>query len=87
MMNKNTTALAYGVVLATIFAVLVTYVVYGAWPRLHIPLTLMMFIGLWVAFFITGLWIFNRGFPIGGAEHRRRRREFYEWLRRSQGRH
>jgi len=46
MMNKNTTALAYGVVLATIFAVLVTYVVYGAWPRLHIPLTLMMFIGL-----------------------------------------
>src|SRR5712691_6588677 len=38
MMNKDTTARAYGIVLATMFAVLVTDLVYGVWPRIHIAL-------------------------------------------------
>jgi hypothetical protein len=92
MMNKNTSAQAYGAVLATIFASLVTCVVHDIWPGLHFSLILIMFITLWVGFLITGIWIIryrsdelNRKLPISGTEHRRRKREFYEWLRRSQG--
>ena len=93
MMNKDTTARAYGIVLATMFAVLVTDLVYGVWPRIHIALLLTMCILLGAGFFILGIWIIayrvedlNRKLPISGAEHRRRKREFYEWLRRSQER-
>jgi len=92
MMNKNTTAWSYGAVLATTFAIVVTYLVLGVWPGLHISLILIMFAGLWGGFFITGIWIvryrsneLNRKLPTSGMEYRRRKREFYEWLRRSQG--
>jgi cell division protein FtsW (lipid II flippase) len=85
MMNKNTTARIYGLVLGTMFAIVVTFVVYHLWRTIPIPLILLMFIGLWAGFFITGLWIFNRNFPISGAERRRRNKQFYDWLR-SQGR-
>ena len=33
MMNKDIFARAYGMVLATIFAILITDLVYGIWPR------------------------------------------------------
>ena len=86
MMDKNTTARAYGVILATMFAIMVTLAVYEVWPGLHTSMILLMFIGLWVGFFLTGIWIITREFPISGAERRRRNKQFYDWLR-SQGRH
>ncbi len=92
MMNKNTTAQAYGIILATMFSILVTYVIYGAWPGLHISLILILFIGLWAGFYLAGIWAIlyrpeelNRKFPLSGKELRRRKNEFYDWLS-SQGR-
>jgi len=83
MLNKNTSARAYGIVLATVFAIMVTYLAYRIWE--NISLVLLIFTGLWVGFFLTGIWIFTREFPISGAERRRRNKQFYDWLR-SQGR-
>ena len=85
MMTKNTAARAYGVVLATMFAILVTFVTRGFWPGMNFPITFVVFVVLWVGFFVTGIWIFTREFPISGAERRRRNKQFYDWLR-SQGR-
>ncbi len=85
-MKKSTTARIYGIVLATVFAIVVTFVVYGFWRGMHTSVIVLIFISLWVGFFRTGIWIFNREFPISGAEHRRRNKQFYDWLR-SQGRH
>jgi hypothetical protein len=92
MMNKNTTAQAFGVLLATMYAGLITFMVYSRWPRLHIALTLLIFIGLWSGFYLAGVWAIlyrreelNWKFPISGRELRRRRKEFYNWLA-SQGR-
>jgi hypothetical protein len=81
MMSKNTTARAYGVVLATMFAFLVTFVIRGFWPGMNVLITFVVFVGLWVGFFVTGIWVFTREFPITGAEHRRRSKQFYDWLR------
>jgi hypothetical protein len=81
MMNKNTSARAYGIVIATTFATLVTVVFHGFWREMSSFLMVLMFTGFWVGFFVTGLWIFNREFPISGAERRRRNKQFYEWLR------
>jgi Ni/Fe-hydrogenase subunit HybB-like protein len=92
MMNKDTTALAYGVVMATIYAVLATSVVYGIWQGLHLAPISFVFVCLWVGFCLALIWRFyrkdelDRKFPISAAEHRRRKREFYAWLRRSQPR-
>jgi hypothetical protein len=36
MMNKNTTALAYGAFYATIYATLAITAIYGFWPQLHV---------------------------------------------------
>ncbi len=92
MMNKNTSALASSLVVATTSAIVVTYLVSGGWPGLHIALLLAIFVGLWIGFFVMGVWIMfyradelDRKLPISGAERRRRNRQFYEWLR-SQGR-
>ncbi len=92
MMNKSTYARAYGFVLATMFAILVTHLVYGVWPQLHAALLLAMCIILGAGFYILGLWIMSyrieelkRKLPISGAERRRRNKQFYDWLR-SQGR-
>ena len=85
MMNKSTNARIYGIVLATVFGIVVTFVIYGFWREMRISVILLIFIGLWVGFFGTGIWIFNREFPISSAERRRRNKQFYDWLR-SQGR-
>jgi hypothetical protein len=92
MMNKNKYARAYGIVLATIFAILVTDLVFGIWPQLHAALLLAMCIILGAGFYVLGLWIMSyrieelkRKLPISGAEHRRQNRQFYDWLR-SRGR-
>jgi hypothetical protein len=91
MMNKTSTARAYGVVLATMFATLITDLVFGVWPRLHVALLLAMCLVLGVGFYILGVWIIScraeelkRKLPITGAERRRRNKQFYDWLR-SQG--
>jgi hypothetical protein len=92
MMNKDTTARAYGIVLATTFGILITHLIYGVWPQMQGALLLAIGILLGAGFFILGLWIFSyridqlrRKLPISGAEHRRRNKQFYDWLR-SQGR-
>ena len=79
MMNKNTYARAYGIVLATIFAALVTDLVYGVWPQLHAALLLAMCIILGAGLYILGLWMMSyrveglkRKLPISGAERRRK---------------
>jgi hypothetical protein len=91
-MNKTTYARAYGIVLATMFAILVTDLVYGVWPQLHAALLLAMCFILGAGFCIVGLWMMSyraeelkRKLPISGAERRRRNKQFYDWLR-SQGR-
>jgi hypothetical protein len=92
MMNKTTTARAYGIVLATMFSILVTDLVFGVWPRLHVVLLLAMCLVLGIGFYVLGIWIMSyrieelkRKLPISGAERRRRNKQFYDWLR-SQGR-
>lgn len=85
MMNKKTTARVYGTVIATVFAIAVTFVVYGLWRGMPTAMILLMFIGLWVGFFLTGVWVFTREFPISSAERHRKNKQFYDWLR-SQGR-
>jgi hypothetical protein len=92
MMNKSTYARAYGIVLATTFAMLVTDLVFGIWPQLHAALLLTMCIILGAGLYILGLWIVShrieeikRKLPTSGAERRRRGKQFYDWLR-SQGR-
>jgi hypothetical protein len=85
MMNKSTTSRVYGIFLATPFSIAITFAICRLWPGIQTPLVLLIFIGLWVGCFITGVWIMNRSLPISGAERRRRNKQFYDWLR-SQGR-
>jgi len=85
-MNKSTTARAYGVVLATVFSIVVTLIAYRLFSGMNPLLMLPIFVGFWIGFFLTGVWIFTREFPITGAERRRKNKQFYDWLR-SQGRH
>jgi hypothetical protein len=92
MMKKDTAARAFGIVLATLFAVGSASLVYRLWHGKHIALIFPIFIGLWIAFFLAASWIIHRPdelkrkLPISGAEHRRKNKQFYDWLR-SQGRH
>jgi hypothetical protein len=92
MMNKSTTAWVLGVVGATMYAIVVTYVVYGVWPEMHFALISVTFAVLWIGFCLAIVWAMlyrreelNTKFPISGAERRRRNKQFYDWLR-SQGR-
>jgi hypothetical protein len=85
MMNKNTAARAYGIVLATVFAIVVMFLVRSLFAGINPALMLLIFVGFWLGFFRTGVWIFTREFPITGAERRRKNKQFYDWLR-SQGR-
>jgi hypothetical protein len=92
MMNKDTYARAYGLVLAITFAILIADLVLGVWPRLRGALFLAISILMATGVYIVGLWIMSyrmnelkRKLPISGAERRRKNREFYDWLR-SQGR-
>jgi len=85
MMNNSTAARAYGIVLATVFAIVVTFVAYRLFPGMNPSLMFPIFVGFWLGFFLAGVWIFTREFPITGAERRRKNKQFYDWLR-SQGR-
>jgi hypothetical protein len=66
-------------------------VVYRLWHGKHVALIFLMFIGFWIAFFLLLTGIIQRPdelkrkLPISGAEHRRKNKQFYDWLR-SQGR-
>ena len=73
--------------LATVFAFVITSIVYGFWPSIRIKLALLFFAGFWTAFYVAGLWIFlvrpaelEKKFPLSAQELRRRRDEFYRWL-------
>ena len=91
-MEKDTAARAFGIVFATPLAVGSANVVYRLWHGEHIALVFLIFIGSWIAFFLAITWITQRPdelkqkLPISGAEHRRKNKQFYDWLR-SQGRH
>jgi hypothetical protein len=85
MMNKSTAARAYGIVLATVFATGVTFIAHSLFPGMNPSAMVRIFIVFWGGFFLTGVWIFTREFPITGAERRRKNKQFYDWLR-SQGR-
>ena len=83
MTNKRTAAQGFGVALATPLAIGATAVAYKA--QLHVLLILMIFIVVWVGLFKSVVWTFMRKLPVTSAEHRRRNKNFYDWLR-SQGR-
>jgi hypothetical protein len=91
MMNKDTARGAYAVVVATFLAIGVTAIAYKTWPHSPVLLIVMIFMVVWANVFFATDWFFScpdelkLKLPITGAEHRRRSREFYEWLR-SQGR-
>jgi hypothetical protein len=91
MMNKKNTGRAFGVCLATIYASFVTVTVH-IWRGLRIELALLIFIGLWIGFYFTGVWAANdrpaeldKRIPTGSKELRRRKKAFFDWLD-SQGR-
>jgi hypothetical protein len=92
MMKKDIATRAFGIVLATPLAIGSAVVVYRLWHGEHIALIFLIFIGSWIAFFLAVTWIIQRPdelkrkLPISGTEHRRKNKQFYDWLR-SQGRH
>jgi len=92
MMKKDTATRAFGIVLATPLAIGSAFVVYRLWHGEHIALIFLVSIGFWIAFFLATTWMIHRPdelkqkLPISGAEHRRKNKQFYDWLR-SQGRH
>ena len=69
MMNKNTTSIVYGIVLAAPFAMVVTGVVDAFRPGLHTATITLLLIGFWVAFSVTGVWTLNRKFPLSAARN------------------
>jgi hypothetical protein len=85
--SKKTTGRVWGVVLATMFAPLITAVLHNIWSELPIAPTLLVFICLWVGFYLAGIWMLverpaelDRKFPISSKELRRRRKAFYDWV-------
>jgi hypothetical protein len=92
MIEKKNIGRFYSVCLATIYATLITGMVYSLWNGLHIGLVLLIFLALWIGFYFTGIWTavdrpaeLNRKFPISSKELHRRKKAFYDWLA-SQGR-
>lgn len=88
MMNKNTYAKAYAIVLAIVFSILIANLSFGFWPQLRGALFLALSILLAAGFYIVGLWMMSnriddlrRKLPVNGAERRRKNKEFYDWLR------
>ena len=86
MIGKRNIGRSYGVLMATIYATLVTGIIYGLW-RLPIGWTLFVFVALWIGFYFTGVWAavdrpaeLNRKLPVSSKELRRRKKEFYDWL-------
>ena len=85
--SKKTTGRVWGIVLATMFAPTITAIIHNLKPELHIALTFLTFVCLWIGFYFTGNWILverpaelDRKFPISSKELRRRKKEFYDWV-------
>jgi hypothetical protein len=51
MMNKSTAARAYGVVLATVFAIVVTFIAYRLFPGMNSSAMVPIFIIFWARVF------------------------------------
>ena len=86
MISKRTNGRFFGVLLATMYAGLITSAV-RFWFGLHIAATLLIFIGFWTGFYFAGLWAMvdrpaelDRKFPISNKELRARKKAFYSWL-------
>ena len=82
MMNKDTYARAYGLVLAITFAILIANLVFGVW-RLRGALFLAISILMAAGVYVVGLWIMSyridelkRKLPVSGAERRRKTGNF-----------
>jgi len=93
MIKKKNSGRFFGVLLATMYASLIVISLRHVWPELHIALSCLVFVILWIGFYLAGLWVIvdrpaelNRKFPISSHELRRRRKAFYDWLD-SRGRH
>jgi hypothetical protein len=84
MINKENAARIYGILLATMFATVVTVALYRPLRGMTVALT-SLFVASWAGFYLVGVWIFLRKFPTSSHELRRQRKELYTWLR-SQGR-
>ena len=54
MMNKSTAARTYGVILATVFAIVVAFAAYRLFPGMNPEATVPIFIVFWAGFFLTG---------------------------------
>jgi hypothetical protein len=86
MMSKKNAGRAFGVLLATVCASFITVGVH-VWRVLPIALAVLIFIGLWIGFYLTGIWALNerpaeldKKFPISSKERRKRKTVFYDWL-------
>jgi len=87
MIGKKNQGRFYGVLLATMYATLVTGIIYGLWSALHIGSVVSIFVALWIGFYFTGVWAagdrpaeLKRKFPVSSKDLRRRKKEFFDWL-------
>jgi disulfide bond formation protein DsbB len=82
MINKKNTRRAFGVFLATFYASIIT-IALRVWLGLHIAIASMIFIGCWIGFYLTGIWVLNerpaeldKTIPISSKERRKIRQHF-----------
>jgi hypothetical protein len=93
MIGKRNIGRIYGASLATIYATLVTGIIYPFWSGFHsFAAILLIFSALWIGFYAAGFWAavdrpaeFRRKIPTSAKELRRTKKEFFERLQ-SQGR-
>jgi len=83
MMGAKTTARVHAIMLASTFAPLIAFLVYGYSHRWTVVVPI--FLALWLGFYQAGLWSSERTeefkkLPISSHELRRRKKEFYDWL-------
>ena len=91
MFGTKISGILAGVFVATVFAPLVTLAIHS-WVVLRPLVTAVVLLVLWVGFYMAISWAvgerrseLDRKFPITSSEHRRRRKQLYDWLS-SQGR-
>lgn len=91
MIGKKTGGILFGVFIATVFAPLVTLAIHD-WFSLPPLITAIALLVLWIGFYLAVSWAENerrseldRKFPLPSKEHRKRKKEFFDWLS-SQGR-
>ena len=88
VIGKKALARAFGILLATVFAALITVLLAR---RLSPAVALPIFIVLWIVIYFAGVWSeqrreeLARKIPVNSKELRRRTKAFYDWLA-SQGR-